>query len=385
MSIHPTIHASKKTRSPVPDHRMAASDELQQTVSQLLQPGAGILAADESTGTIERRFAAVGISSTRETRRAYRELLFTAPAIGEQISGVILHDETIRDRASDETPFPELLQRRGAVPGVKVDLGAKPLAFAPDESVTEGLDGLRERLQEYKALGARFTKWRAVLKIGPGIPSEECIAVNAHALARFAALSQEAGLVPIVEPEVLMGGDHSLDRAYEVTLIAQRAVIEELNGQRVALEHILLKPNMVLPGHDSSKKSSVAEVAVATLRCLRGGVPPAVPGIVFLSGGQTPEQASAHLNAMNMVGPHPWVLSFSFARALQDPALAAWEGDSANVLAAQGAFAWRARMNGLAQLGQYNAETDTIRPSPAQRWVEHRKSHRAEMPGTPRG
>ncbi len=331
---------------------MDFSDELQQTVSQLLRPGMGLLAADESLGTIERRFTAMAVESTPETRRAYRELLFTAPGIGEQISGVILFDETIRDRTSEGTPFPELLHRRGAVPGIKVDLGAKPLALAPDESVTEGLDGLRERLQEYKALGARFTKWRAVLKIGPGIPSDYCIAVNAHALARFAALSQEAGLVPIVEPEVLMDGDHPIERTYEVTLAAQRALFAELDGQRVVLEHMLLKPNMVLAGRDSVEKTSVADAVSASLRCLRNAVPPAVPGIVFLSGGQSPVDATVRLNAMNVVGPHPWVLSFSFARALQDPVLAAWRGDPSNISAAQLAFGQRARLNGLAQLGR---------------------------------
>jgi len=327
----------------------------------------GLLAADESLGTIERRFAAVGVESTLDSRRAYRELLFTAPGIGEQISGVILYDETIRDRASDGTSFPELLRRRGAVPGVKVDLGAKPLAFAPDESMTEGLDGLRERLQEYKALGARFTKWRAVLKIGPGIPSDDCLAVNAHALARFAALSQEAGLVPIVEPEVLMDGDHPLERAYQVSLAAQRALFSALAQQLVVLEDILLKANMVLPGRESLEKPSVSDVASATLRCLRNSVPPAVPGIVFLSGGQGSEDATAHLNAMNALGPHPWVLSFSFARALQDPALAAWRGNASNAKAAQAAFGLRARLNGLAQLGAYDRAAETspaVRGSP---------------------
>ena len=338
---------------------MNFADELQQTVARLLRPGMGLLAADESLGTIERRFATAGITSTPDSRRAYRELLLTAPGIGEQISGVILFDETIRDRASDGTPFPELLRRRGAVPGIKVDLGAKPLALAPDESVTEGLDGLRERLEEYKALGARFTKWRAVLKIGPGIPSDYCLAVNAHALARFAALSQETGLVPIVEPEVLMDGDHPLERTYEVTLAAQRALFAELAGQRVALEHMLLKPNMVLAGKDSVERPSVTDAASATLRCLRNAVPPAVPGIVFLSGGQSPEDATAHLNAMNAAGPHPWVLTFSFARALQDPALASWHGDPSKVASAQDAFGRRARLNGLAQLGRYDSATDT--------------------------
>jgi len=342
---------------------MDLSQELQQTVSLLLRPGMGLLAADESLTTIGRRFEAVGVASTPESRRAYREMLFTAPGIGEQISGIILFDETIRERTGDGTPFPELLRRRGAVPGIKVDEGAKPLAFASGESVTEGLDGLRERLQEYKALGARFTKWRAVLKIGPAIPSDYCIAANAHALARFAALSQEAGLVPIVEPEVLMEGDHPLERTYEVTLAAQRALFDELETQRVALEHLLLKPNMVLPGVDSREKPSVADAASATLRCLRNAVPPAVPGVVFLSGGQRPEEASAHLNAMNAVGQQAWVLSFSFARALQDPALAAWRGDPENVISGQEAFGRRARLNGLARMGRYDAAADAGTPS----------------------
>lgn len=335
---------------------MAAFD-LEDTVSRLLRPVKGLLAADESGGTIERRFAAVGLESTLETRHAYRELLFMAPGIGEAISGVILHDETIRDHGADGATFPETIISRGAVPGVKVDFGAKPLALAPGESVTEGLDGLRERLDEYKALGARFTKWRAVLTIGPGIPSDDCLSANAHALARFAALSQESGLVPIVEPEVLMDGDHSLERAYKATRAAQRAVVAELNAQHVALEHVLLKPNMVLPGRDSPERPSLAEVASATVRCLRETIPPAVPGIVFLSGGQTPEEATAHLDAMNRMGPHPWFLSFSFARALQDPVLTTWRGDPAKVGAAQLAFEQRARLNGLAQLGKYVSPT----------------------------
>jgi len=361
---------------------MAASDELQQTVSQLLRPGTGLLAADESPTTIERRFAAVGVESTRETRHAYRELLFMAPGIGKQISGVILHDETIRDRGSDGTPFPDMIVRRGAVPGVKVDLGAKPLALALDESVTEGLDGLRERLQEYRVLGARFTKWRAVLKIGPGLPSDYCIAVNAHALARFAALSQESGLVPIVEPEVLMDGDQSLERSYEVTLAAQRAVVVELNRQHVALEHLLLKPNMIVAGRESAEKPSTVEVASATVSCLRATVPPAVPGILFLSGGQRPEGATAHLDAMNRIGPHPWVLSFSFARALQDPVLATWRGDPAKVGAAQSAFEQRARLNGLAQLGQYDARAEMARRSPGGPPGGDHERYRPETPGT---
>ena len=332
------------------------STDLAATVARLLAPGMGLLAADESLGTIARRFERVGLESTEQMRRDYRELLFTAPGIGEQISGVILFDETIRQQAADGTPFTELLEKRGAVPGIKVDLGARPLAAAPGESVTEGLDGLRDRLAEYRSLGARFTKWRAVLTIAPGTPSEYAIAVNAHALARFAALSQEAGLVPIVEPEVLMDGDHPIEQSAEATLAALRATITELAAQHVVLEHLLLKPNMVVAGRDSAVQPSVEETAAATLRCLRAAVPPAVPGIVFLSGGQSPELATARLNAMNTAGPQAWVLSFSYSRAIQDPVLEAWRGRAANVPAAQDAFARRARLNGLARMGQYQPE-----------------------------
>lgn len=330
--------------------------ELKATIGRLLAPGMGILAADESLGTIGRRFDNVGVRSTGESRRAYRELLFMAPGIGEQISGVILFDETIRQSSSDGTPFPRLLEERGAVPGIKVDAGAKPLAVAPGESVTEGLDGLRERLAEYRRLGARFTKWRAVLAVGPGLPSDYCLSVNAHALARFASLSQEAGLVPIVEPEVLAEGDHSLQQSYEATLRTQRAVFAELAAQRVSLEHMLLKPNMVMAGLQHPRRASVEEVAGATIACLRNTVPPAVPGVVFLSGGQAPVEATAHLAAMNAAGPRPWVLTFSFSRAIQDPVLETWRGDNANIEAAQAVFADRARQNGLARLGRIPIE-----------------------------
>jgi fructose-bisphosphate aldolase class I len=326
--------------------------ELEATIRRLLAPGMGILAADESLPTIGRRFERAGVRSTEASRRAYRELLFSAPGIGQQISGVILFDETIRERTSTGTPFPRVLEERGAVPGIKVDTGAKPLPFAPGESVTEGLDGLRERLAEYRQLGARFTKWRAIFVVSPATPSDYCISVNAHALARFAALSQEAGLVPIVEPEVLAEGDHSLEQGYQATLRTQRGVLAELVAERVSLEHMLLKPNMVLAGSKHPRRASVEEVAAATVTCLRNTVPPAVPGVVFLSGGQTPAEATAHLAAMNAAGPHPWVLSFSFGRALQDPVLETWRGDRKNVAAAQAAFAERARENGLAQLGQ---------------------------------
>lgn len=338
-------------RLEVPDR-----EALHATIGRLLRPGMGILAADESLGTIGRRFEQVGVASTEESRRAYRELLFTARGIGEQISGVILFDETLRQHSSDGTPFPQVLEQRGAIPGIKVDLGAKPLALAPDESVTEGLDGLRERLAEYRELGAWFTKWRAVLRIAPDMPSDYCLSVNAHALARFATLSQEAGLVPIVEPEVLAEGHHSLEQNYDATLRTLRATFAELVAQGVSLEHMLLKPNMVGSGLRHPRHASVEEVAAVTVRCLRSTVPPAVPGVVFLSGGQTPAEATAHLAAMNAAGPHPWTLSFSFSRAIQDPVLQTWRGEAANLPAAQAVFAERVRENGLAQRGRTPSE-----------------------------
>ena len=334
-------------------------DELESTARQLVAPAKGILAADESTGTIERRLAAVDVASTEESRRAYRELLFTTRDAAEHISGVILFDETIRQRDAEGTPFPELLERQGIVPGIKVDRGAKPLALAPGEKVTEGLDGLRERFEEYRALGARFAKWRAVITIGHDMPSEYCLWVNAHALARYAALAQEAGLVPIVEPEVLMDGDHTLERSYGVASRTQHAVFTELHDQRVRLEGMLLKPNMVLSGYDCAEQASSEEVAAATLRCLRHNVPAAVPGIVFLSGGQSDEDATANLNAMNAHGPHPWQLSFSYGRALQAPALKAWQGHEEKVEAAQQAFYRRAKFNGAARTGSYAPEMET--------------------------
>ena len=332
------------------DDQLAA--ELSATVERLLRPGAGLLAADESLGTIARRFERVGVANTEESRRAYRDLLFTAPGIGDEVSGVILYEETIRQRSADGRPFARLLAERGAVPGIKVDLGAKPLAFAAQESVTEGLDGLRQRLAEYRALGARFTKWRAVIAIGAGRPSAYAVAVNAHALARFAALSQETGLVPIVEPEVLADGDHGLDQSYDATLLTLRAVFAELAAQRVGLEHMLLKPNMVVAGLQHSRGESVDDVAAATIACLRATVPPAVPGVAFLSGGQTPAEATARLAAINAAGPHPWMITFSFSRAIQDPVLETWRGDATNVRPAQDAFGERVRALGLAQLGQ---------------------------------
>jgi fructose-bisphosphate aldolase, class I len=334
-------------------------EELQTTAEALVATGKGILAADESTGTIEKRFKSIGLESTEEHRRAYRDLLFTTGGVEEYISGVILFDETIRQSAGDGTPFAEVLAGRGIIPGIKVDKGAKALANAEGETVTEGLDGLRDRLAEYVELGAKFTKWRAVISIGDGRPSEYAIWTNAHALARYAALSQEAGLVPIVEPEVLMDGTHDIETAYRVTSRTQNAVFTELHDQRVELEGMLLKPNMVLSGYDGPEQASDDEVADWTLRCLRRNVPSAVPGIVFLSGGQSDEDATARLNVMNARGPHPWELSFSYGRALQAPALKAWGGDPANVQAGQRAFYHRAKMNGAARSGLYAPDMET--------------------------
>jgi fructose-bisphosphate aldolase class I len=333
--------------------------ELEQTAQALVAEGKGILAADESDGTIKKRFDSIDVESTEDSRRAYRELLFTTPGVEEFISGVILFDETIRQSALDGTPFPRLLESRGIIPGIKVDKGAKPLANAEGETVTEGLDGLRERLNEYRELGARFTKWRAVISIGPDIPSEYCVWTNAHALARFAALSEEAGLVPIVEPEVLMDGDHTIERSFEVTSRTLHAVFTELRDQRVEPEAMLLKPNMVLSGYGASEQAGHEQVAEATVRCLERHVPAAVPGIVFLSGGQSDEDATANLNAMNALGPHPWELSFSYGRALQAPALKAWRGEAANVEEAQKAFYRRAKFNGAARSGSYAPEMET--------------------------
>ena len=337
-----------------------ATHDLEQTARALVAPGKGILAADESSGTIKKRFDSIGAESTEESRRTYRDLLFTTEGAEEFISGVILYDETLRQSSADGTPFPELLAGRGIIPGIKVDTGAKALAHAPGETVTEGLDGLRERLEEYFGLSARFTKWRAVITIGEGIPSEYCIWANAHALARFAALSQEAGLVPIVEPEVLMEGGHTIARSFDVTSRTLHAVFTELRDQRVHFEQMLLKPNMVLSGYDCAEQASVQEVAEQTLRCFRRHLPAAVPGVVFLSGGQSDEDATAHLNAMNAMGPHPWELSFSYGRALQAPALKAWGGVEQNVEAAQQAFYHRAKMNGLARSGSYSPDLEKV-------------------------
>jgi fructose-bisphosphate aldolase class I len=332
--------------------------QLNETAAAIVAEGKGILAADESDGTIKTRFDSIGIDSTEEHRRAYRDLLFTTEGVEEYISGVILFDETIRQSSADGTPFPQLLESKGVIPGIKVDKGAKPLALAEGETVTEGLDGLRARLEEYRDLGARFTKWRGVISIGKSIPSEYCVWTNAHALARYAALSQEAGLVPIVEPEVLMDGDHSIERSFEVTSRTLHAVFTELRDQRVHPEGMLLKPNMVLSGYDHSDQASHERVAEETIRCFKRHVPAAVPGIVFLSGGQSDEDATANLNAMNAIGPHPWQLSFSYGRALQAPALKAWAGKEENVEAAQRAYYHRAKMNSAARTGVYAPEME---------------------------
>jgi fructose-bisphosphate aldolase, class I len=332
--------------------------KLHETAAAIVADGKGILAADESDGTIKKRFDSIGVESTEENRRAYRDLLFTTEGAEEYIGGVILFDETIRQSSADGTPFSKLLDSKGIIPGIKVDKGAKPLALADGETITEGLDGLRGRLEEYRELGARFTKWRAVITIGKSIPSEYCIWTNAHALARYAALSQETGLVPIVEPEVLMDGDHTIERSFEVTSRTLHAVFTELRDQRVAPEGILLKPNMVLSGYDNSTQASHDEVAHETIRCFKRHVPSAVPGVVFLSGGQSDEDATANLNAMNAIGPHPWALSFSYGRALQAPALRAWEGKAENVEAAQRAYYHRAKMNSAARTGMYAPEME---------------------------
>jgi fructose-bisphosphate aldolase class I len=332
--------------------------ELYETARALVADGKGILAADESSGTIKKRFDSIGLESTEESRRAYRDMLFTTPGSEEFISGVILYDETIRQSALDGTPFPELLASKGVIPGIKVDLGAKALAHAEGETVTEGLDGLRARLEEYRGLGARFAKWRAVYSITDSLPSEYCTWANAHALARYAALCQEAGIVPIVEPEVLQDGTHTIQRSEVVTSRVLDAVYTELFDQRVDVGGTLLKPNMVLSGYDASSRAGVDEVAEQSLHAYYKHVPAAVPGIVFLSGGQSDEDATAHLNAMNARGPHPWQLSFSYGRALQAPALKAWGGKPENVEAGQRAYYHRAKMNSAARSGLYAPEME---------------------------
>jgi len=334
-------------------------DELNKVAEAMVAPGKGILAADESSGTIKKRFDAIGVESTEDNRRDYREMLFRSTEGMKHISGVILYDETIWQKAKDGTPLVELVKKAGAIPGIKVDEGTKPLPMCPGEVVTIGLDKLADRLPKYFEQGARFAKWRAVIDIGADIPSYACIRVNAHALTRYAALCQAAQIVPIVEPEVLMDGDHDIDRCYQVTELVLKTQFEELYFQHVALEGIVLKPNMVISGKKNSKRAGVEEVAVKTVKMLKNCVPSAVPGIAFLSGGQSDEEATAHLDAMNKIGNLPsWKLTFSYGRALQHAPQTTWKGRSENVAAAQRAFSHRAKMNGLAALGQWKADME---------------------------
>ena len=337
------------------------AQQLMDTARTLVAGDKGLLAMDESTPTCNKRFARLGIPQTEEARRAYRELIVTTPDLGECISGAILYDETIRQQKKDGTPLIKAIIDAGIIPGIKVDTGAKDMAGHPGERITEGLDGLRDRLKEYSQMGARFAKWRTVIAVGDGFPSRGCIEANAQALARYAALCQEAGLVPVVEPEVLMDGEHTLERCGDLTEEVLRTVFLHLYTQGVTLEGMILKPNMVLPGLTCPKQETVDEVADATLRCLLRSVPAAVPGIAFLSGGQSPELASARLNAMNVRfrSRLPWALAFSFGRAIQQPALEIWHGDNSRVLAAQKALQHRARCNRAARRGDYNATMET--------------------------
>ena len=333
--------------------------ELNKVANAMVAPGRGILAADESSGTIKKRFDQIGIESTADSRRDYRELMFrSTEGMSKYISGVILYDETIRQNAKDGTPLVKVIEKAGSLPGIKVDKGVQPLAMCPNEVITEGLDGLRQRLIEYRGLGAKFAKWRAVIDIGEDIPSYACIMTNAHALARYAALCQDEGIVPIVEPEVLMDGDHDIERCHAITEWTLKTVFEQLYDQRVALEGMVLKPNMVIAGKKCSKQASVDEVAEKTVKVLKARVPAAVPGIAFLSGGQSDADATAHLDAMNKIGGLPWKLTFSYGRALQAAPQKAWSGKLENVAAAQRAFAHRAMMNGLASLGQWKQDLE---------------------------
>jgi fructose-bisphosphate aldolase class I len=329
-----------------------------ETARAMVAAGKGLLAADESAGTCKKRFDSVNVESTEENRRAYRELLFTTPGLPEYVSGVILFDETLRQKTRDGVNFAEYLKKNGIVPGIKVDAGAQDMALHPGEKVTEGLDKLAARMKEYFGMGARFAKWRAVITIGEGIPSMACIKANSHALTRYAAICQEASIVPIVEPEVLLDGDHTVERCEEVTETTLATLFHELERHGVCLEHVILKASMVVSGKDNARQASVQEVAERTLRVLKRTVPAALPGVVFLSGGQTDEHATAHLDAMNRIGGVPWPLTFSYSRALQAVALKTWRGSAANVAAAQKAFHHRARMNGLAAKGQWNANLE---------------------------
>ena len=339
-----------------------AANELRAIAQSIVADHKGVLAADESTGTIKKRFDSIGVESTEDNRRAYRNLLFTTPGFEEYVGGVIMYDETIRQASDDGTPFAELLASKGVVPGIKVDTGAQDLAGHPGEKVTEGLDGLRARFAEYHALGARFSKWRAVITIGEGIPTDACVHTNAHALARYAALSQEAGIVPIVEPEVLMDAENTIERCFEVTARTLHVVFYELYRQEVALEGMLLKPNMVISGKQCPTQAPSSEIAELTVDCFLRHVPAMVPGIVFLSGGQSEVEATENLNAINRVGG-PWPLSFSYGRALQGSALQAWGGETDNVDAGQDAFLHRARMNALAVAGDWSAEVEQAVPA----------------------
>jgi len=331
---------------------------LAKTAAAMVAKGKGLLAADESSGTCETRFKSVGVECTEENRRAYRGLLFTTPGVEQYLSGVILFDETLRQKTNDGVPFAQYLSKKGIIPGIKVDAGAKNLALCPGEKVTEGLDGLSKRLDEYFKLGARFAKWRAVITIGDGIPSHTCIYANAHALARYAAACQEASIVPIIEPEVLLDGDHTIERCEEVTEETLRACYAALAAHRVAPEHQILKASMVVSGKNNARQAGVDEVAERTVRVLKRTVPAAAPGVVFLSGGQSDEAATAHLNAMASMKGLPWPLTFSYSRALQNPALKTWKGQAGNVAAAQKAFHHRAHMNGLAAQGKWRAELE---------------------------
>jgi fructose-bisphosphate aldolase, class I len=336
-----------------------SSMDLVSIAETMVAEGKGILAIDESSGTIAKRFKSVNVDSTEENRRAYREMLLTTAGLGKHISGAILYDETIRQSTREGVPFVRVMENAGILPGIKVDAGAHPLAGHPGEKITEGLDGLRQRLEEYRSLGARFAKWRAVISIGENLPTSSCVDANAHALARYAALCQEAGIVPMVEPEVLMDGKHSLDESFEVTEATLRALFNQLYDQNVLLEGTILKASMVISGSEAPHRASVQEVAEATLQCLLNSVPAALAGVVFLSGGQGDEEATAHLNAMNQLGDFPWPLTFSYGRALQAPSLAVWgENPAANVAAAQKKLAHRARMNGLAAMGKYDASLE---------------------------
>jgi fructose-bisphosphate aldolase class I len=333
--------------------------ELNKVAEAMVAPGRGILAADESSGTIKKRFDTIGAECTADTRRDYREFMFrSTEAMSKYISGVILYDETIRQNAKDGTPLVKVIEKAGSLPGIKVDKGIQPLPMCPGEVITEGLDGLGARLAEYRGLGAKFAKWRAVIDIGAGIPSYNCIMANAHALARYAALCQQEGIVPIVEPEVLMDGDHDIDRCYAITEWTLKTVFEQLYYQRVALEGMVLKPNMAISGKKNAKRAGVEEVAEKTVKLLKACVPATVPGIAFLSGGQSDEEATAHLDAMNKIGGLPWKLTFSYGRALQAAPQKAWCGKTENVAAAQRAFSHRAAMNSLAAMGQWKQDLE---------------------------